>query len=253
MKNNLKLIADRVKTFIPAKVQSVEPVVEQVTQAVSDVQKVDCANPIQEGRAEISDNDKAAAHSTSEKLEASQNSGPVTSEALDNQTTDQILSSSRDNLNEDVEEDSEVSRMIREISEGLDQIEKPPVEIEFPEFFSRGTKEILDGSAKRSNESAEENIGKKLKYESPLEFLRLPKNKYGSRCVKYLNFTCPHPVAARAFTYRTSRAFTALSSIHHSCLLSVCTNFRAPPVDQILCPYQLSGTCNDAKCQMMHI
>lgn len=188
MKNNLKLIADRVKTFVPAVVQSVEPAVEQVAQAVSDVKKVDCANPIDKGRAEIDEKDKAAVHSTNEKLEASENCGPVTSEATDNQRTDQILSSSRDNLNEDVEEDSEVSRMIREISESQEQVEKPLVEIEFPEFTSRGTKEILDGSAKRSNESAEENIGKKLKYESPLEFLRLPKNKYGSRCVKYLIF-----------------------------------------------------------------
>lgn len=188
MKNNLKLIADRVKTYIPAEVQSVEPAVEQVTQAVSDGHKVDFANPIEEDQAEIIDNDIAATHSPTEKLEVSEFSRPVTSKILDNQTTDQILSSSRDNLNEDVEEDSEVSRMIREISESQEQVEKPPVEIEFPEFTSRGMKEILDGSAKRLNESVEENIGKKLKYESPLEFLRLPKNKYGPRCVKYLIF-----------------------------------------------------------------
>lgn len=83
------------------------------------------------------------------------------------------------------DEDSEVSKMIKESSESFHDELDVPVE-ETPEF-QKQTKLTLDGNvdSKRLMPPPKKGIHveKKLKYESPLEFLRLPKNKYDSRYV----------------------------------------------------------------------
>lgn len=53
--------------------------------------------------------------------------------------------------------------------------------------------------------------------------------------------------------YSASKPFATSMGTLNLFVLSVCAKFRAPSVNQILCPYQLEGTCNDLKCQMMHI
>lgn len=75
-----------------------------------------------------------------------------------------------------IEEESEVMKMLRENSENsTSTCEEAMEEVEFPNIQNSTLKgRILEGG---SSESA--IVGKKLKYESPLEFLRLPKsNKY---------------------------------------------------------------------------
>jgi hypothetical protein len=86
------------------------------------------------------------------------------------------------------EEESEVSKMIKETSMQPETPESP-LKIDFPEI-QKPTKLILDGIAKgkqsrkmTESSTSDENVKKKLKYESPLEFLRLPKNKYEKKCV----------------------------------------------------------------------
>lgn len=85
------------------------------------------------------------------------------------------------------QEDSEVSRMIKESTDSIAQEIVTTIE-EAPEF-QKHTKLTLDGKADRRKRSSpsppltENVVAKKLKYESPLEFIRVAKNKYDSRCV----------------------------------------------------------------------
>lgn len=78
------------------------------------------------------------------------------------------------------DEDSEVSRLIKETSENSQpEAAEVPQEIDYPAII-KTTKKLLTES---SDQCPEHPPGKKIKfqsYSSPLEFLRLPKNKYGS-------------------------------------------------------------------------
>lgn len=84
---------------------------------------------------------------------------------------------------EDTEEESEVMKMLRENSESTSTPEETNQEdtdpLEFPQIQRPAAKgRVLGGGSGVSN-SDSSIVVKKLKYESPLEFLRLPKsNKY---------------------------------------------------------------------------
>lgn len=82
-----------------------------------------------------------------------------------------------------VEEESEVSKMIKENDEHPAREDVVPEELNFPEV-QKQTKGVLEvgrsGVRRCSGDTNNQNVQKKIKYESPLEFLRLPKNKYES-------------------------------------------------------------------------
>lgn len=120
VKSSMKLIAERVKTFVS--VTAKEPEIKNVT--------------------------------------VEQSSAKDSSSSVEIQKT-QIVD----------EEESEVTRMINETSE-ISAPEEPPMEMEFPEIQKSRTG-ILD----EAKQGQSRNVEKKLKYESPLDFLRLPKNK----------------------------------------------------------------------------
>lgn len=79
------------------------------------------------------------------------------------------------------EEESEVTRMIKDNNEHPIK-EESFEEMKFPEVQKQtiGVLEVGGSGAKRFQESPskDQSVVKKLKYESPLDFLRLPKNKY---------------------------------------------------------------------------
>jgi hypothetical protein len=78
-------------------------------------------------------------------------------------------------LTENDEDDSEVMKMIKEDSENPPKKIEAPENIAFPDIQKR-IKGVLESAGETSSE-----VEKKLKYESPLEFLRVPKNKYDQR------------------------------------------------------------------------
>lgn len=80
------------------------------------------------------------------------------------------------------EGESAVMKMLKEDSENPAMESEVAVNIEFPDIQKK-MKGILDGEGSKRTEmtsESDQNVTKKLKYESPLEFLRVPKNKYGS-------------------------------------------------------------------------
>lgn len=79
------------------------------------------------------------------------------------------------------EEESAVMKMIKEDSDNPAKEIEAPIDIEFPDIQKK-MKGILDEGSKRTETTTsgtEQSVEKKIKYESPLDFLRLPKNKYG--------------------------------------------------------------------------
>ena len=78
------------------------------------------------------------------------------------------------------EEESEVSKMLKQESE-RSVVDEEVEELKVPDI-QKQVKGVLDHVMKRPMASPDkaQNVVKKLKYESPLEFMRLPKNKYGS-------------------------------------------------------------------------
>jgi hypothetical protein len=81
------------------------------------------------------------------------------------------------------EEESALMKMLKEDSENPASESEVAVNIEFPDIQKK-MKGILDGEGTKRTETmaseSDQSVTKKLKYESPLEFLRVPKNKYGS-------------------------------------------------------------------------
>lgn len=145
VKNSMKIIAERVRGFIPTPI-----LVEEKPETVTSIDTKTEAAAM---------SDQICAKSSSKTNEGSSSSAAQE------------------------EDDSEVLRMIKE-DEAKPVADEPPVEMKFPEI-QKQTKAVLDGAAgvKRAQlgQTEEQNVEKKLRYESPLEFLRLPKNKYGLR------------------------------------------------------------------------
>lgn len=146
VKHSMEVIAERVKGFVsvPAEIKAKEP--ENVT-------IVECAKENHSKALEITENINTA--------------------------------EPRNDFDDDKE--SEIFKMLQENSTMQATEEEPPVEISFPEIQKSSV--VLDGtqeSNKRAMRNAprNQNVVKKLKYESPLEFLRLGKNKYDWRCFK---------------------------------------------------------------------
>lgn len=93
------------------------------------------------------------------------------------------------------EEESAVMKMIKENSINPVAEADVPSEIAFPDVQKK-IKGILEDEATRREETSTSGIYKRVekkikKYESPLEFLRLPKNKYDASKVKS-NFKITH-------------------------------------------------------------
>ena len=148
VKSNMKLIADRVKSLVVVK----EPV-------------------------------EAVLQSEGEKVEAVTNESLCAKDIQPNPSAvikDNSDSTSVQNADDEIEEQSEVSRMLKENAENPVVEDELPGEMNFPEI-KKPTKDVLEvGGTKRLLEtsSKDQNVEKKLKYESPLDFLRVPKNKY---------------------------------------------------------------------------
>lgn len=173
VKSNMKLIAERVKSFVAIKeaVAEVVAVNEATTQA--EVSEPPAAaqssnNIINEGAKK----DETVARTDSCAKEMQPNSSAVTQ---DNPEISSVV--------EEPEEESEVSKMIKENDERPAVEEEAPTEIKFPEIQKpmKGVLEVSKVCTKHQmqNPAKDQNVVKKIKYESPLEFLRLPKNKYG--------------------------------------------------------------------------
>lgn len=146
VKNSMKVIAERVRSFVsvPAEINTKEP---------DNVTNNECAKEIHSKALEITENINTA--------------------------------EPRNDFDDDKE--SEIFKMLQENSTmQATEEEEPPVEIHFPEIQKWMGLDGTDASNKRAMRSASRNQGvvKKLKYESPLEFLRLSKNKYDWRCFK---------------------------------------------------------------------
>lgn len=181
VKNNIKLLADRVKTFIPEVVKTAEPakVSNHVVDGSQILRTAEIANLTKAPAIETAENLNKAVSIEPTAIE-SNIKAPETSEnpliAKDSCTATQNLSSDKYEHGE-IDEDSAVSRMIRETSESHEQVEEAPVEIAYPEI-NGSTKRTRVMESREQFAAADETMEKKLKYESPLEFLRMPKNKY---------------------------------------------------------------------------
>lgn len=157
VKNSMKIIAERVKGFVADRQLAEEKRKEQETVAQAAVESKETA---------ISD--QTCAKSSPDIVQ------PSEAETEIEPKPETVI---------EEEEESEVLKMIKE-NEAKPVAVEPPVELLFPEI-QKQSKPVLDGvgnSTKRPQAGASEetNVVKKLKYESPLEFLRLPLNKYAS-------------------------------------------------------------------------
>lgn len=85
---------------------------------------------------------------------------------------------------ENDEEESEVMKMIKEDSENPSNEIEVPEKLEFPDI----QKKIRGVLEEAGESSSDQHVEKKLKYESPLDFLRVQKNKYELRCSEMMKF-----------------------------------------------------------------
>lgn len=124
----------------------------------------------------------------------------------------EILPLSKNTSIDKKEDESEVLRMIHEDLPKNDE-EDFPLENRFPETQKQITIVLGDEAMKRpkrmkESSSSDNTAVKKLKYESPLEFLRLPKNKYDCQynapeyflliSFDFIEYEFPEPLRKRA-------------------------------------------------------